>query len=62
MGIIMFHGIGGDYITTISAAHQQLLDYLKENRKDIWVATFQEALDYAVSFTSSRSGKYPRHR
>jgi hypothetical protein len=51
MGIIMFHGIGGDYITTTSAVHQQLLDYLKENRKDIWVATFQEAMDYAISRT-----------
>lgn len=48
MGIIMFHGIGGDYITTSSAVHQQLLDYLKENRKDIWVTTFQEAMDYAL--------------
>jgi len=48
MGIIMFHGIGGDYITTSSAVHQELLDYLKKNRKDIWVTTFQQAMDYAV--------------
>ena len=48
MGIIMFHGIGGDYITTSSAVHQELLDYLKKNRKDIWVTTFREAMDYAV--------------
>jgi peptidoglycan/xylan/chitin deacetylase (PgdA/CDA1 family) len=48
MGIIMFHGIGGDYITTSSAVHQELLDYLKKNREDIWVTTFQEAMDYAV--------------
>jgi peptidoglycan-N-acetylglucosamine deacetylase len=43
----MFHGIGGDYITTSSAAHQALLDYLKKN-KDIWVASFQQAMDYVV--------------
>ena len=48
MGIIMFHGIGGDYITTSSAVHQELIDYLKKNRKDIWVTTFREAMDYAV--------------
>lgn len=48
MGIIMFHGIGGDYITTSAAVHQQLIDYLKENGKDIWVTTFREAMDYAL--------------
>jgi peptidoglycan/xylan/chitin deacetylase (PgdA/CDA1 family) len=48
MGIFMFHGIGGDYITTSAEAHQQLLDYLKKNRKTIWVAPFQQAMDYAL--------------
>lgn len=48
MGVIMFHGIGGDYITTQAAAHQQLIDYLKSN-KAIWVATFQQAMDYAMA-------------
>jgi peptidoglycan/xylan/chitin deacetylase (PgdA/CDA1 family) len=52
MGIIMFHGIGGDYITTSTAVHQELLDYLKRNRKQIWVTTFREAMDYA--FKNSR--------
>jgi peptidoglycan/xylan/chitin deacetylase (PgdA/CDA1 family) len=46
MGVIMFHGIGGDYITVSSAAHQQLIDYLAKNKPVIWVATFQQALDY----------------
>ena len=49
MGVIMFHGIGGDYITTSSAAHQALLDYLVANRKTIWVTTFQQAMDYAMA-------------
>jgi peptidoglycan/xylan/chitin deacetylase (PgdA/CDA1 family) len=49
MGVIMFHGIGGDYITTSSAAHQALLDYLAANKKSIWVTTFQEAMDYAMA-------------
>jgi hypothetical protein len=48
MGIFMFHGIGGDYITTPAESHRQLLAYLKKNRKEIWVATFQEAMDYAM--------------
>jgi peptidoglycan/xylan/chitin deacetylase (PgdA/CDA1 family) len=50
MGIIMFHGIGGDYITTSAAVHQELLDYLRENRKTLWVATFQQAMDHVMKF------------
>jgi peptidoglycan-N-acetylglucosamine deacetylase len=46
MGIFMFHGIGGDYITTPTQSHRELIEYLKLNKKDIWVATFQEAMDY----------------
>jgi peptidoglycan/xylan/chitin deacetylase (PgdA/CDA1 family) len=48
MGVIMFHGIGGDYITTAAAVHQELLDYLKQNSRTIWVPTFQQAMDYVV--------------
>ena len=48
MGVIMFHGIGGDYITTPTTAHQQLIDYLKRNKKNIWVVTFQQAMDYVT--------------
>jgi len=46
MGIFMFHGVGGDYITTPASSHRKLLAYLKKNKKDIWVATFQQAMDY----------------
>lgn len=48
MGIIMFHGIGGDYITTSSQTHQEMLNYLKKNKKLFWVATFQQAMDYVI--------------
>jgi len=48
MGIFMFHGVGGDYITTPAEAHKELLAYLKKNRKEIWVATFQQAMDYVT--------------
>jgi peptidoglycan-N-acetylglucosamine deacetylase len=48
MGVIMFHGIGGDYITTSAAVHQELLNYLKKNSQTIWVPTFQQAMDWVV--------------
>jgi peptidoglycan/xylan/chitin deacetylase (PgdA/CDA1 family) len=54
MGVIMFHGIGGDWITTSLEAHRQLLEYLKENQKDIWVATLTEAMDYATGAQPSK--------
>lgn len=54
MGIFMFHGIGGDYITTSTKAHKELLNYLAKNRKDLWVATFQQAMDY---ITRANKGK-----
>jgi hypothetical protein len=54
MGVIMFHGIGGDYITTATDVHQAVLDYLKENKKDIWVTTFGEAMGWAMRHTPRR--------
>jgi peptidoglycan/xylan/chitin deacetylase (PgdA/CDA1 family) len=45
MGVLMIHGVSGDYITIYAGAHQQLIDYLKQNRQDIWVTTFQNAMD-----------------
>jgi len=45
LGVIMLHGIGGDYITISDEAHRQLLHYLQQHRKDIWIATFRQTLD-----------------
>jgi len=54
MGIFMFHGIGGDYIVTPAQSHRELLAYLKKNQKDIWVATFQEAMDYIAQVNKGK--------
>ena len=54
MGIFMFHGVGGDYITVSAQAHRELLAYLKENKKDIWITTFQEAMDYAMKTSNEK--------
>lgn len=48
MGIIMFHGIGGEYITTSVDAHQELITYLRKHKKSIWVTTFQNGMDYVM--------------
>ena len=55
MGVIMFHGIGGDYITVSAEAHQQLLNYLKKNEAEIWVVPFQQAMDYATMYKKNHN-------
>lgn len=49
MGVFIFHGVGGDYLEVSAAAHQQLVQYLKENRQQIWVTTFTEAMKYVTT-------------
>ena len=53
MGIFMFHGVGGDYITTSAAAHRELLAYLKKNKNKIWVPTFQDGMNYVTNTLSA---------
>ena len=48
MGVIMFHGIGGDYQQTSSRAHLGLLRYLRARRSTLWVAPFQQVMDHAM--------------
>jgi peptidoglycan/xylan/chitin deacetylase (PgdA/CDA1 family) len=49
LGIFMFHGIGGDYLSVAPKIHYRLLRYLKKHQKTIWVTTFKQAMDYATS-------------
>ena len=48
LGVLQFHGVGGDYLEVSAEAHQALLDHLRKH-PEIWVATFQEVMDYAVA-------------
>jgi peptidoglycan/xylan/chitin deacetylase (PgdA/CDA1 family) len=48
VGVIVFHGVGGDYLSVSAEAHQQLLDYLAAHRAEIWTASYSEAMDYVV--------------
>lgn len=46
MAVFMFHGVGGDYLNVTADAHDALLKYLELHQSEIWVAGFQEVLDY----------------
>jgi peptidoglycan/xylan/chitin deacetylase (PgdA/CDA1 family) len=47
LGVMQFHGVGGDYLEVSAEAHQQLLDHLKRS-PDVWVAPFQQVMDRAT--------------
>lgn len=44
LGIIVFHGVGGDYLSVSGPAHQELVAYLKAHERDIWTTTYSEAM------------------
>ena len=54
LGVFQFHGVGGDYLTVSAEAHLQLLDYLKAH-PEIWVVTFQEAMNWVTAKGASAS-------
>lgn len=44
MANFTFHGVGGDYLTTSAAAHEELLSYLAAHRDIYWTATFRDIM------------------
>jgi peptidoglycan/xylan/chitin deacetylase (PgdA/CDA1 family) len=48
LGILQFHGVGGDYLAVSSQTHAELVEYLAKH-PDVWVAPFREVMDYLVS-------------
>ena len=47
MLIFLFHGVGGGNSLNVSVeAHIQLLQYLKQNQKNIWVAPMIDVAEY----------------
>lgn len=37
---ILFHGVGGDYLSVSNKAHDKLLAYLAQHKNDLWVDTY----------------------
>jgi peptidoglycan-N-acetylglucosamine deacetylase len=45
--VFLFHGVGGEHsINFDENEHKKLLDYLKKNEKDIWIAPLVEVLGF----------------
>ena len=46
MAIFMFHGIGSGYLKVSGKAHDELLRYLRKNKKRVWVSTYSDVMKY----------------
>lgn len=49
-----FHGVGGDYLTTSNAAHEELLAYLAAHRAQYWTDTFLNIMRYTRQKNAAR--------
>jgi peptidoglycan/xylan/chitin deacetylase (PgdA/CDA1 family) len=48
-GVIVFHGVGGDYLNVSAEAHRQLVGYLQAHKKEIWTTTFSNLMARAAA-------------
>ncbi len=54
--VFLFHGVGGEHGLNVSLeAHRQLLQFLKQNQKDIWIDTMLNVADYIKSYRARNS-------
>lgn len=55
--VFLFHGVGGEHSLNVSlAAHHQLLQYLKQNQKSIWVAPMLDVAEYIQTHLPTTTG------
>ena len=49
--VFCFHGVGGEHRTNLSLSkHNELIRYLKQHEKDIWVASLLEIADFILKY------------
>ncbi|MCW3111614.1 MAG: hypothetical protein JWR18_10 [Segetibacter sp.] len=49
--VFLFHGVGGGHSLNVSLeAHRQLLQFLKQNQKDVWVAPMIDVAEYVKAY------------
>ncbi len=46
LGIYIFHGVGGDYLSVDAEEHHQLLEFLEEHKNEYWVTTFSDVMKF----------------
>lgn len=49
--VFLFHGVGGEHSLNVSLpAHRELLQFLKQNEKDIWIAPMLEVAEFIKNY------------
>ena len=48
LGVLQFHGVGGEYLSVSADAHGKLLAHLLAH-PDVWVAPFAEVMDHVMA-------------
>lgn len=52
--VILFHGVGGEHSLNVSLpAHRELLQFLKQNQKEIWIAPMLEVAEFIKNYQSN---------
>lgn len=51
---LTFHGVGGDYLSVSSAAHEELVKFLAEHRRDYWTDTFLNIMQHVKKQQAAR--------
>ena len=52
--VFLFHGVGGEHALNVSlAAHSQLIHYLHQNKRDIWVAPMIDIARYVKDYQTT---------
>jgi len=53
--VFLFHGVGGEHAINVSLnEHKQLLLFLKQNEKDIWIAPMIDVAEYIKAYQSGK--------
>jgi peptidoglycan/xylan/chitin deacetylase (PgdA/CDA1 family) len=51
--VFLFHGVGGDYLQVTDETHRAFIAWLSAHRKEVWVTTLQQAIDWAKQHPGS---------
>src|SRR5215204_2407607 len=55
MLVFLFHGVGGEHGLNVSLeAHRKLLQFLKQNEKDLWVAPMIDVASYIKDYQAKK--------
>jgi peptidoglycan-N-acetylglucosamine deacetylase len=45
LAVLLFHGVGGDYLQVSDAEHRKLIAWLAAHRGEVWTTTMDAMLD-----------------